>query len=184
MVIHTVLENVQEERGVCNVLILPNSPWVLMISRNGEMCIAEQSWSKCGLTVISACLPWKVIWQLDRTVWNLFLEDKFLFWLAPAFGLFLLPAWNSWGNSNFPRTIDSIVWWAIGRGTNISLEYLHSTRIITPVHALHRVQAGPLQPMAPWLWLKYRVHSCCSSEEVCHCRSPHAIHSVLTTPRA
>lgn len=28
------------------------------------------------------------------------------------------------------------------------------------------------QPMASWLWLKYRVHSCYSSEEVCHWKFP------------
>lgn len=117
-------------------------------------------------------LPWKAIWQLDRTVRNFFLEDKFLLWLASAFDLFLLPAWNSWQNSNFPRTIVSIVWWATEKSTNISLEYLRSyqnnyTCPCTPPHP-----GWSTQPMTSWLWLKYRVHSCHSSEEVCHWKFP------------
>lgn len=179
---HTIIERVQKERVVRNVLILPNSSWVLMISRNQKMCTAEQSWSKCGLTVISACLPWKAIWQLDRTVWNFFLEDKFLLWLASAFDLFLLPAWNSWGNSNFPGTIISIVWWATETGTNISLEYLRSYQNNYTCPSFHHAQAGPLNPWPPDYDWNTEYTLATPPKRSATASSPHIIHSVLTTP--
>lgn len=36
---------------------------------------------------------WKVIWQIVRTVWNLFSEDR----LPSVWCPFLLPTWDSWG---------------------------------------------------------------------------------------
>lgn len=84
-------------------LTLSWGPDMRCLNRKKKVCVAKQSWRDVVLTITvpshhcfyeadDSLKSWrqgeaayKVVWQVVRIVWNLFLGDRFLLWLASGF---------------------------------------------------------------------------------------------------
>lgn len=114
---------------IMDVAVLQRTPvtplhYPSFLNRNQDVGISKQLCSKCGSPIVSpslfqSSLSCKVVWQVVKTLWNLFLGDKFFLWLVPSFSLILLAARHNGGNSRSSETIVSIIWQP--KGSHVSL---------------------------------------------------------------